>query len=137
MPPKAEPKKGAKAGEAEPAVDVPKVIKDLKPRWEKLSAQVGVPLENKVRAQSKARFCPALSAYAGNIAAGRLSQNVLAKDLFRRRRAISGLCPYFSAWVVRELQGPKDRQIVESNPEAVLLEVTHRRRGLHRARSAA
>ena len=55
MPPKAEPKKGAKAGEAEPAVDVPKVIKDLKPRWEKLSAQVGVPLENKVRAQESKR----------------------------------------------------------------------------------
>jgi hypothetical protein len=48
MPPKAEPKKGAKAGEVEPAVDVPKAMKDLKPRWEKLSATVGVPLENKV-----------------------------------------------------------------------------------------
>jgi hypothetical protein len=56
MPPKAEPKKGAKAGEAEPAVDVPKVIKDLKPRWEKLSAQVGVPLENKVRVQMARAF---------------------------------------------------------------------------------
>ena len=48
MPPKADPKKGAKAGEAEPAVDVPKAMKDLKPRWEKLAAVVGVPLENKV-----------------------------------------------------------------------------------------
>jgi hypothetical protein len=47
MPPKAEPKKGGKAAEAEPAVDVPKAMKDLRPRWEKLSAAVGVPLENK------------------------------------------------------------------------------------------
>ncbi len=48
MPPKADPKKGAKAGEAEPAIDVSKAMKDLKPRWEKLAAAVGVPLENKV-----------------------------------------------------------------------------------------
>lgn len=48
MPPKADPKKGAKGGEAEPAVDVGKVMKDLKPRWERLSATVGVPLETKV-----------------------------------------------------------------------------------------
>lgn len=48
MPPKADPKKGAKAGEVEPAVDVAKVMKDLKPRWERLSATVGVPLETKV-----------------------------------------------------------------------------------------
>ena len=58
---------------------------------------------------------------------------MLAKDLFRGGRAISSLCPHFPARVVRELQGPKNRQIVESNPETVLLEVTHRRRGLHRA----
>ena len=48
MPPKADPKKGAKGGEAEPAVDVGKVMKDLKPRWERLSETVGVPLETKV-----------------------------------------------------------------------------------------
>ena len=53
MPPKADPKKGAKAGEAEPAVDVPKAMKDLKPRWEKLAAVVGVPLENKVEYEGK------------------------------------------------------------------------------------
>ena len=48
MPPKAEPKKGGKAGEVEPVIDVAKAMKDLRPRWERLSATVGVPLESKV-----------------------------------------------------------------------------------------
>jgi hypothetical protein len=48
MPPKADPKKGGKAGEVEPAIDVAKTMKDLRPRWEKFAATVGAPLESKV-----------------------------------------------------------------------------------------
>jgi hypothetical protein len=52
MPPKADPKKGGKVGEVEPAIDVAKAMKDLRPRWEKFAATVGAPLESKVGTQS-------------------------------------------------------------------------------------
>ena len=83
MPPKAEPKKGGKAAEAEPAVDVPKAMKDLRPRWEKLAATVGVPLENK--ANGRALQCSIrtlfLIDFAGYFEAGRLSKKCNSKDL--------------------------------------------------------
>lgn len=139
MPPKAEPKKGGKAAEAEPAVDVPKAMKDLRPRWEKLSAAVGVPLENKVfpRALRCSISARVLIYFAGHFKVGRLPQKRNSKGLLRGGGAHCRFSSNFSPWTVRKLQRSKNRQAIQPNPQALFLAVSNRGRGLHRPRAVA